>query len=176
MPEEINRKVTDSIADFYWTPSIEANENLVKEGIDNSKIKLVGNIMIDSFEMMKEEILCQDTFKKINLEQKQYCIATFHRPSNVDSKESLTQLVEQLKKASEVVSVVLPLHPRAKANLEKYSLLQEIKNNTNIVLLEPLGYKDFMNLVLNSKFVLTDSGGVQEETTYLKNTLFNFSR
>lgn len=166
MPEEVNRKVTDSIVDFYWTPSIEANENLVREGIDNSKIKLVGNIMIDSFENMKYEILNKNTFKEISLEKKQYCIATFHRPSNVDSKKSLTQLVEQLKKVSEGTSVVFPLHPRTKVNLEKFGLYESLKSG-NINITEPLGYTDFMNLVINSKFVLTDSGGVQEETTYL---------
>ncbi len=167
MPEEINRKVTDSIVDFYWTPSIEANENLVKEGIDNTKIKLVGNIMIDSFEMMKEDIKIQGTYKQYDLEPYNYSIATFHRPSNVDSIESLQELLKQLGMVSETLKVVIPLHPRTRANLTKYNLLEELESNNNIIILEPLGYKDFMNLVLHAKLVLTDSGGVQEETTYL---------
>ena len=168
MPEEINRKVTDSIVDFYWTPSIEANENLVREGIDNTKIKLVGNIMIDSFEMMKDDIKVQDTYKQYNLQQSEYCIATFHRPSNVDQQELLKELVLQLSITSKMIKIVLPLHPRTKANLEKYNLLSELTSNKDIIILEPLGYKDFMNLVLHAKLVLTDSGGVQEETTYLQ--------
>lgn len=168
MPEEINRKVTDSIVDFYWTPSIEANENLVKEGIQSSKIKLVGNIMIDSFEMMKEDIKIQNTYQKYNLQPYEYCIVTFHRPSNVDKYESLKELVNQLLIASEMIKIVLPLHPRTKASLIKHNLLKNIENSSNMIILEPLGYKDFMNLVLHAKLVLTDSGGVQEETTYLK--------
>lgn len=166
MPEEINRKVTDSIVDFYWTPSIEANENLVKEGIDNSKIKLVGNIMIDSFEMMKNEIEQQNTYQNYGLKTNEFCVATFHRPSNVDSKTSLQLLVNELINLSETLQVVIPLHPRTKANIEKFGLYEAMKSS-NIIMTEPLGYTDFMNLVLNSKLVLTDSGGVQEETTYL---------
>ncbi|MFP4487432.1 MAG: non-hydrolyzing UDP-N-acetylglucosamine 2-epimerase [Campylobacterales bacterium] len=168
MPEEINRKVTDSIVDHYWTPSIEANENLVKEGIDNSKIKLVGNIMIDSFEMMKDDIKIQNTYQKYQLKPYEYSVATFHRPSNVDELKSLKELVVQLSMTSEMIKIILPLHPRTKANLMKHNLLGEFENNPNILILEPLGYKDFMNLVLHCKLVLTDSGGVQEETTYLK--------
>lgn len=166
MPEEINRKVTDSIVDFYWTPSIEANENLVREGVDNSKIKLVGNIMIDSFEMMKNKIEQQDIYQKYGLKIKAFCVATFHRPSNVDDKINLELLVNELMNVSKTLPVIIPLHPRTKANIEKFGLYEALKS-TNIIITEPLGYIDFMNLVLNSKIVLTDSGGVQEETTYL---------
>lgn len=168
MPEEINRKVTDSIVDYYWTPSIDGNENLIKEGIDSSKIKLVGNIMIDSFEMLKDEIKEMNTFVNLNLERNKYCVATFHRPSNVDEKEQLIALINNLKEISKKIKVVFPIHPRTNANLIKFDLINELKTINNIIILEPLGYKDFMNIVLNSKFVLTDSGGVQEETTYLK--------
>ncbi len=167
MPEEINRKVTDSIVDYFWTPSIEANENLVREGILSNQIKLVGNIMIDSFEMKKEEILDNDYFNTIGMQAREFAVATFHRPSNVDEFDSLEKLVKMLIYVSKKVNIAFPLHPRTKKYLEKYNLFSKLKNVKNIHLLDPLNYISFMNLIVNSKFVLTDSGGIQEETTYL---------
>jgi UDP-N-acetylglucosamine 2-epimerase (non-hydrolysing) len=164
MPEEINRKVTDSIVDYFWTPSIEANENLIREGISSNQIKLVGNIMIDSFEMKKDKIFKNQYFKELQVKEKNFVVATFHRPSNVDNLEKLEKLVKMLEDISEDIDIVFPLHPRTKKELEKRRLLSRLKN---ITLLEPLGYLLFMNLIVNCKFVLTDSGGIQEETTYL---------
>ena len=168
MPEEINRKVTDSIVDYFWTPSIEANENLIREGVDREKIKFVGNIMIDSFEMKKEEIINNNYFKELNLLSKMFVVATFHRPSNVDNFESLKQLINMLVDISQKIVIVFPLHPRTRINLKNNNLLKELEEIENIKILDPLNYLSFMNLVSNCKFVLTDSGGIQEETTYLK--------
>ncbi len=166
MPEEINRKVTDSIVDFYWTPSIDANENLVREGVSSDKIKFVGNIMIDSFELLKDDIIKSGYFEKLKLTKQKYAVATFHRPSNVDNKQDLAKLVDELTTISQKIQVVFPIHPRTKNNLQKFELLEKLEQS-NVIVMQPLGYVDFMNLVTNSLCVLTDSGGVQEETTYL---------
>lgn len=166
MPEEINRLVTDSICDYFWTPSIEANENLVREGIDRTRIKLVGNIMIDSLEMMRAEITAENAPAKFGVQSGGYAVATFHRPSNVDDADKLAQLVGVLETVSAKTPVVFPIHPRTRANLEKFGLLDRVKNS-GIIVTEPLSYKVFMSLVFGCKFALTDSGGIQEETTYL---------
>lgn len=166
MPEEINRKVTDSIVDYFWTPSIDANENLIREGIDGSRITLVGNIMIDSLEMLRQDIEAQETYRRYELEPGSYAVATFHRPSNVDAPEKLEILVEQLNIVSEKLPVFFPIHPRTKSRLESFGFWDRIAEGRTI-LEEPLGYKDFMNLVMHSRLALTDSGGIQEETTYL---------
>jgi len=168
MPEEVNRKVTDSICDYYWTPSIDANENLVREGIESKKIKLVGNIMIDSFKMKEDDIKNNLFYKNLGLEKQKYAVATFHRVSNVDNKENLLNIIEVFKTISKNIKVVFPIHPRTKNNLIKFDLLDKLKSISNVILLEPLGYIDFMNLVVYSKFIITDSGGIQEETTYLQ--------
>lgn len=168
MPEEINRKVTDSIVDFFWTPSIEANENLIKEGIERERIKFVGNIMIDSFEMLKEEILELEIYKNLNLEPKNYIVVTFHRPSNVDLKSKLEEILTQLEKVSKDIKIVFPIHPRTEKNLKSFNLFNRLLEIENIEVIEPQSYLNFMNLVINSKAILTDSGGIQEESTYLK--------
>lgn len=166
MPEEINRRITDAIVDEFWTPSVDANENLVKEGIDRSKIKFVGNIMIDSLEMMKHQIVQENTFRQLGLTEKKYIVATFHRPSNVDHCNRLSDLVDELVKSSMLLPIVFPIHPRTKSSLEKFELMDKL-SMSNVIITEPLGYKKFMNLVFHSQLVLTDSGGIQEETTYL---------
>jgi UDP-N-acetylglucosamine 2-epimerase (non-hydrolysing) len=165
MPEEINRMVTDSIVDLFWTPSIDANENLLKAGIDKKDISLVGNIMIDSLEMLREKINQEAIVEDLNISQ-DYGVVTFHRPSNVDIKEQLTQLVKQLVKVSKLITLVFPIHPRTKKQLEKFAL-DKVLETGRIILTEPLNYKKFMKLVFGAKIVITDSGGIQEETTYL---------
>jgi UDP-N-acetylglucosamine 2-epimerase (non-hydrolysing) len=167
MPEEINRLVTDSIVDYFWTPSIDANENLVRSGIKSSSIKLVGNIMIDSLEMMRDKINNENTLSSLGIVKDEYVLVTFHRPSNVDDKNILTKIIDILLDISNQKKIVFPIHPRTKQKLEEYNLLDILQNNTNIILQEPLGYKQFMKLVFNSCFIITDSGGIQEESTYL---------
>lgn len=166
MPEEINRILTDAISDDLWTPSLDANLNLQKEGRSEESIKLVGNIMIDALIMMKDTIekaATQRTF----LPQFDGVTVTFHRASNVDSLANCTEIVRQILKVSQEIPVAFPVHPRTRLRLKEFGLEQTLSSSQNIALLPPLSYIEFMGLVLNSRLVITDSGGVQEETSYL---------
>jgi UDP-N-acetylglucosamine 2-epimerase (non-hydrolysing) len=166
MPEEINRLVTDAIADLLWTPSADADANLLAEGIPAQKIDCIGNIMIDSFEMLRAKIEAADTRERLRLEGP-YAIVTLHRPSNVDAREKLTELTEALVALSRELTVVFAVHPRTRKRLEEFSLLESIAHAPAIRITEPLSYIEFMSLVMRSTIAITDSGGVQEETTYL---------
>jgi UDP-N-acetylglucosamine 2-epimerase (non-hydrolysing) len=167
MPEEINRIVTDALADILWTPSPDADENLLVEGVAPEKIHRVGNIMIDSLEMMRGTIESQTTHKEFNLTPGTYGVVTLHRPSNVDNPEIIGRLCKLLAGISHEMSLVFSVHPRTKKNLERYGLLGSLNNCKGLRLVEPLSYIRFMNLVFNCRMVITDSGGIQEETTYL---------
>lgn len=167
MPEEINRLVTDVLADILWTPSRDGSENLLREGIAPEKIVLVGNIMIDSLEMLREKIEAREIYKEYGLEKKNYGVVTLHRPSNVDDSVQLKKVCTVLMEVAEDIPVIFPVHPRTRKNLEKNSLLSVIKGYNSIFLPEPLNYIHFMNLVFNCRLVITDSGGIQEETSYL---------
>ena len=167
MPEEINRIVTDRIADLLWTPSIDGNEHLRMEGVSDDKIDLVGNIMIDSFEMMRSKIENETTSQRLGLIDKKFAVVTLHRPSNVDALSSLTAIVTQLLAVSEECDLVFPIHPRTRQKLTEFDLLTRLEQANNIQVVDPLGYIQFMNLVTQAKLVITDSGGIQEETTYL---------
>ena len=167
MPEEINRLVTDSVSDLLFTPSRDGDENLIREGCHPEKIHFMGNIMIDSLKFIMPKVQQIDICSRIQVQPKEYGLITLHRPANVDTPESLEEITDLMLKASEVMQIAFPVHPRTLARLEAFNLLPSLKKNRNILLLEPLGYAEFMNLLLNSKMVLTDSGGIQEETTYL---------
>jgi UDP-N-acetylglucosamine 2-epimerase (non-hydrolysing) len=167
MPEEINRLATDVLADILWTPSPDADENLRREGVAPKKIVRVGNIMIDSLEMMRERIEQQTTYQELGLQRGEFGVVTLHRPSNVDNPETLRYLSGMLERISATLKLVFPVHPRTRKNLEKASLLSALEKNPRLILLEPQSYIRFMNLVFNCRLVITDSGGVQEETTYL---------
>jgi UDP-N-acetylglucosamine 2-epimerase (non-hydrolysing) len=168
MPEEINRLVTDAICDVYWTPSPDADEHLAREGVPEAKIDRVGNIMIDSFEMMRGAIEADGTRAGMGLEEGRYAVVTLHRPSNVDTREALEPLVNQLVQVSRELPLVFAVHPRTRKKLEDFGLMAALKAGEGaITLTEPLGYIQFMNLVRTAKAVITDSGGVQEESTYL---------
>jgi len=167
MPEEINRLVTDAICDVFWTPSADANENLQAEGTDPARIDLIGNVMIDSFEMLREKIESCEMPANVDIEKGRYALVTLHRPSNVDSKETLEPIVEALLNSATELPIVFVAHPRTIAGLEKFGLRNKLEGDENVTLLEPLPYVSFMNLVTNAKAVITDSGGLQEETTYL---------
>lgn len=167
MPEEINRLVTDSIADLLWTPSADADENLLAEGIAPSKIEMVGNIMIDSFELMRDRIENNETMKRLGLNHGEYAVVTMHRPSNVDNAEILAQIVAQLQQVARHIQLVFPVHPRTRKQLEKFGYWTQLQGNSSVRLLDPLGYIEFMNLVVHARMAITDSGGIQEETTYL---------
>jgi len=167
MPEEINRLVTDAISDLLWTPSADANENLVREGVSPEKIDLVGNIMIDSFELLASKIRDAEMASKLGLEGKKYGVVTLHRPSNVDDKDKLGLIVEKLIRIAAAIPLVFPVHPRTRERLERFDLLTRLESCTSCRILEPIGYIEFMSLVLDCRFALTDSGGIQEETSYL---------
>ena len=168
MPEEINRLVTDAICDVLWTPSPDADEHLAREGIPGSKIDRVGNIMIDSFEMMRSAIEADGTRDAMGLLSGGYAVVTLHRPSNVDHRASLESLVGQLVAVSGDLPLVFAVHPRTRKKLEEFGLLERLAGGAaQISLTEPLGYIQFMNLVRSARAVITDSGGVQEESTYL---------
>ena len=167
MPEEINRLVTDAIADVLWTPSADADENLLNEGVTPDKIDMIGNIMIDSFEMLRDRIETAGARKLRGLADGDYALVTLHRPSNVDAEESLAPIVSELVSASERLRVVFVAHPRTIKSLGRFGLSERLETAPGITLLEPLPYIEFMNIVTGAKLVITDSGGLQEETTYL---------
>ncbi len=167
MPEEINRLLTDAIADVLWTPSSDADQNLRAEGISAEKIHQVGNVMIDSYEMMRKQIEADGTRASLIPNWPDYGVVTLHRPSNVDDRNVLTTIVTQLFLTAARLPLVFPVHPRTRAKLEEFDLLGALSERADIKLTQPLGYVQFMNVVVGSRAVVTDSGGVQEETTYL---------
>jgi UDP-N-acetylglucosamine 2-epimerase (non-hydrolysing) len=167
MPEEINRLVTDSLADLLWTPSPDGDANLLREGVARDKIVRVGNIMIDSLEMLRETIESQETTGAFDVQPKSFGLITLHRPSNVDDPGTLEKICTFLQITSHRLPLIFPVHPRTRKNLESFGFLADLEQASGIQLTEPLGYIQFMNLVFNCRLVITDSGGVQEETTYL---------
>lgn len=166
MPEEINRVLTDSLSEILWTPSADASENLYREGFSTSRIKMVGNIMIDTLVMMQKKTQVAASERQL-LPTFNGITVTFHRPANVDNRANLTEIVKQILAASELAEIAFPIHPRTRMKLEEFGLETQISSAKGVTLLPPLGYLDFMGLVARSKLVITDSGGVQEETSFL---------
>lgn len=167
MPEEINRVVTDALADLLLTPSRDANENLFQEGAAPEKIRFVGNVMIDSLYRNLERARASQVLERMGLEPQQFCVMTLHRPSNVDAKETLSGILDALEVIGKRSPIVFPIHPRTRDRLEQFGLGDRVRKQRSLVLTEPLGYLDFLHLYSNSRLMLTDSGGVQEETTVL---------
>ncbi len=166
MPEEINRILTDAISDLLLTPSQDGDENLKQEGIAPDKIKFVGNVMIDSllgFLKLAERSAVRDD---VGVEGIDYAVLTLHRPSNVDERGTLSSILDALIAIAEKLPIVFPVHPRTRAKIDEFGLADRIAAS-NIRLIEPLGYLDFMRLYSGARLVLTDSGGLQEETTVL---------
>lgn len=166
MPEEINRVVTDSICDLHLTPSEDAEANLRAENVPEDCIHFVGNIMIDSLVMLGPSVRARP-HPFAALAGKRYAIATFHRPANVDDPASLRTVVDGLVALSGRIPVIFPLHPRTRNRLEMSGMLAAMEHAEGILLTEPLGYADFMRCLTDAALVVTDSGGLQEETTYL---------
>lgn len=162
MPEEINRVLTDHVADFLFTTEASADENLIREGIARDKIFFVGNCMIDTLDTHLDAALARMPWKNFPLEELEYGIVTLHRPSNVDDAGNLEEILRALAELSERLPLLFPVHPRTRANLE-----QVMPPFHRIQVVEPLGYLDFLGLMAKARLVLTDSGGVQEETTAL---------
>lgn len=166
MPEENNRVLVDSISDYYFVTEQSGIDNLIKENVSDKKIFFVGNTMIDTLVASKEKIDSNGILNELGVVENDYFLLTFHRPANVDNKESLSKLVSLALELCKKRKVVFPIHPRTKKNLEEFGLNEKF-SHPNLVLVGPLGYFEFLKLVSSSKAVITDSGGIQEETTYL---------
>lgn len=165
MPEEINRIVTDTLSDLLFVSEKSGVQHLKAEGVSDNKIHFVGNVMIDSLVYYMPKIDRSHAAEELELEKGKYILVTFHRPSNVDHVEYLVELTQFLNNISEYGKVVFPVHPRTRNNLNQHHLMNRF--NENILLLDPIGYIDFLNLTKNAALVVTDSGGIQEETTFL---------
>jgi len=167
MPEEINRVLTDRISDILLTPSLDGNDNLIEEGTDPQKIHFVGNIMIDSLVEHQKKAKGSKIKTVLGLtETKAYVLVTLHRPSNVDEPESLKMLLHAFAEIGKQIKIIFPMHPRTQKNIENLGLKTQLKAIQNLIITEPVGYLDFMKLQMDAKLVLTDSGGIQEETTF----------
>lgn len=169
MPEEINRRVTDAISDLLFTPSTDGDENLRQEGANHTRVRCVGNIMIDSVVTILSRISAaqeEETLRQLDLPPRDYALVTLHRPSNVDAKDSLNAILRYLNTLAERIVVVFPMHPRTRKNLARFGI--DTAFNKGFRIIEPVRYREFITLQKNSRFVLTDSGGIQEETTYLR--------
>lgn len=167
MPEEINRIVTDSLSNFLFTTCEDANKNLRKEGISNEKIFFVGNTMADTLLRFKDRYSSSFISFQMRIKEKEYALLTLHRPSNVDNEINFISILEALKEIQTRIKIIFPIHPRTKKQIKDMDMKGRFANMKNIALIEPLGYLEFMSLLVHSKFVLTDSGGIQEETTVL---------
>ena len=189
MPEEINRLVTDRLADLLLTPDLLSGENLKMEGIPENKIKFVGNIMIDTLEanrqkasllnipnIIRENMLDSDYtignrekgIEHINSTTSSYALITMHRPSNVDHKEILNPIIDFLcDEVAKDMSLIWPIHPRSQKQLKEFDIWEKIINTNNIILLHPIGYHEMLRLNIDANIMLTDSGGLQEECTIL---------
>ena len=167
MPEEINRILTDSICDLLLTPSADGDENLRNEGVAEERIIRVGNIMIDSLFNNLEKSKSSTIHSELNIEGKGYGILTLHRPSNVDDLASFNSIISGLEHIGEQLPIVFPMHPRTRKQAEKFGILSRLEAIPNIVITDPIGYLDFVALTAGAKLVLSDSGGIQEETTAL---------
>ncbi len=166
MPEEINRLLTDVISDYLFTPSPDADENLKREGVADKKIFFVGNIMVDSLLYNTEKAERSQILTRLSLDKGNYAVLTLHRPSNVDKKESLLQIIQALQEISQRIPVVFPAHPRTRKSIEGFGLIKFFEDE-HIRFIKPLGYLDFLKLEMNARLVMTDSGGIEPETTVL---------
>lgn len=164
MPEEINRVLTDRLSDLLFTTERSANENLAREGIPSERVHFVGNVMIDTLLQHRERARARGTYERFGLGPRAYAVVTLHRPSNVDSAQALAPVLEGLARLAGRVPVIFPVHPRTRARIEGFGFAQLLRQ---VRCIEPLGYLDFLCLLDHAGVVLTDSGGVQEETTAL---------
>lgn len=164
MPEEVNRVIVDSLSEYLFTTCSDADMNLRKEGIHKRKIFFVGNPMIDTLIFFRKKAMAINTIRRFSLEPKGFSLATLHRPSNVDCKERLEKIFGILKDIGTLIKVIFPVYPRTRKKIDLFEIEKHIRGS-NVILTKPLGYLEYLNLMLNAKFVLTDSGGVQEEAS-----------
>lgn len=168
MPEEINRLMTDAVSDYLFVTEQSGLEHLAKEGVAAEKVYFTGNCMIDSLVHYRVKAASTGAVAQNSLLPKQYVLVTMHRPSNVDTPQGLTAILEMLEQAARHTTVIFPVHPRTRQNFERFGLENRLAGIGRILLLEPQGYLEFLDLMEHAAAVLTDSGGIQEETTYLR--------
>ena len=172
MPEEINRMLTDSISDIHFTTEQSANENLAKEGISAERIEFVGNTMIDTLLKHVKRASSSSILEELCIRSKEYGVATLHRPSNVDSREHLENILGALNEIAADLPIIFPAHPRTRKYIADFGLGHLVSESSNrhsgVHMIEPLGYLDFLKLMKEARIVFTDSGGIQEETTVLE--------
>ena len=168
MPEEINRLLTDAIATWHFVSEPAGVANLQREGVAGERIHLVGNVMIDTLVTHLDEARRRNTAEALGFRAKQYALVTIHRPANVDQHKQALELIDCLAATSRFYPLLVPLHPRTRQSFERLGLLEKLANLPGARLVEPLGYLDFLSLQSDARLVLTDSGGIQEETTYLR--------
>lgn len=168
MPEEINRVLTDAISDYLFVTEPSGEENLIREGVPKEKIFFVGNVMIDTLLANKTRADQSSILKTLELTPQGYAVLTLHRPSNVDVRETFIKILDALEELQTRLPIIFPAHPRTTKRIDEFGLTARVKSLRNIRFIEPQGYLDFLKLVAESKLVLTDSGGIQEETTILK--------
>ncbi|MBD3338792.1 MAG: UDP-N-acetylglucosamine 2-epimerase (non-hydrolyzing) [Candidatus Lokiarchaeota archaeon] len=167
MPEEINRVLTDQLSELLFTSEPSGRRNLLKEGISETKIHFVGNIMIDTLVSNLEKSKNLKTYDQYGLEKGSYALITLHRPSNVDDKKSLEKLIGIINYIQSKTKVFFPMHPRTRNRVSQFGL-DDILVGKNMIITEPIGYLEFLDLMAHARFILTDSGGIQEEASYLK--------
>jgi len=167
MPEEINRVVTDALADFLFVTEESGRRNLLNEGVREEKIYLVGNVMIDSLLQFQQKATNSKVHSELHLDNQPFALLTLHRPSNVDNRANFTNILNALERIEKEISIIFPIHPRSRKMIEQFNFSAKIEQMTNLKLIDPIGYLDFLHLMQNAKFVLSDSGGIQEETTVL---------
>jgi len=168
MPEEINRLVTDAISDFLFCSEPSGVDNLRREGADERKVFLVGNVMIDSLLRNRDKARGSEILKTLSLTAGHYAVLTLHRPANVDDPAAFGRILDALEVIQADMPIVFPAHPRTRGHLYESSFARRVKAMPNLRLIDPAGYLDFLKLMASAKVVLTDSGGIQEETTILK--------
>ncbi|MCU0426882.1 MAG: UDP-N-acetylglucosamine 2-epimerase (non-hydrolyzing) [Candidatus Kapabacteria bacterium] len=167
MPEELNRIATDALSDYAFVTEQSGIDNLLRENFRRDRVHLVGNTMIDSVHFALPKARQSRILQELGVKLQEYALVTLHRPSNVDDETQLRFLVEMLMDTASACAVVFPVHPRTRKNLERFGLLSRIESHSRFILTEPQGYVHFLAMMMNARFVLTDSGGVQEETTAL---------
>ncbi|MEM6298261.1 MAG: UDP-N-acetylglucosamine 2-epimerase (non-hydrolyzing) [Bacteroidota bacterium] len=168
MPEEVNRVLTDAIVDKLFVTEQSGMINLAKEGVPDEKVFFVGHVMIDSLIHFREKASREKVLQEINVDPKEYILMTMHRPKNVDNLEGLRALLQIIRNAAAKKTVVFPIHPRTEKRFKEHGLYQELGEISNLILLEPQGYLGFLKLMDNASLIITDSGGIQEETTFLQ--------
>jgi len=167
MPEEINRIITDSISDHLFVTEQSGIDNLKNEGINSSKVSMVGHVMIDTLIHLMDKSKKSKIMEELNVDKHNFVLVTLHRPSNVDNEENFTKIAEALIEVQKSMPIIFPIHPRTEKNMAGYKIKKEIDGLENFILLPPIGYLDFIKLQSNAKFIITDSGGIQEESTYM---------